>query len=71
MKIYCNEKVPQKILKQDDWVVSDEKENIATGIEAGCNTIYIGNETDSIRPSLFAPSVEYAMQFILANAELD
>ena len=70
MKIYCCENVSQKTLHQDDWVVSDEAEKIETGIAAGCNTIYIGNETDSIHPTLFAPSVAYAMQFIHANEEI-
>ena len=58
------------MLHQNDWVVSDEIEKIETGIEAGCNTIYIGEETDSIRPTLFAPSVELALLFIQANEEV-
>ncbi len=58
------------MLHQHDWVVSDEIEKIETGIEAGCNTIYIGEETDSIRPTLFAPSVELALLFIQANEEV-
>ncbi len=70
MNIYCNEKVPKESLAQDDWIVSDDKEQVAFGIEAGCRTIYVGNETDSICPTLFAPSVAYAMQFIRANEEI-
>jgi hypothetical protein len=69
VKIYCNESVLKAMLHQHDWVVSDEIEKIETGIEAGCNTIYIGEETDSIRPTLFAPSVELALLFIQANEE--
>lgn len=70
MRIYCNEKVSKESLLQKDWIVSDEIEQVAMGVEAGCNTIYIGNETDSIHPTLFAPSVAYAMQFIHANKEI-
>ena len=70
MKIYCNESVLKAMLHQHDWVVSAEIEKIETGIEAGCNTIYIGEETDSIRPTLFAPSVELALLFIQANEEV-
>lgn len=70
MKIYCCENVSQKTLHQDDWVVSDEAEKIETGIAAGCNTIYIGDETDSIRPTLFVTSVELALLFIQANEEV-
>ncbi len=70
MNIYCNEEVTLQLLRQDDWVVSDELAQIAVGIEVGCNTIYVGNATDSIRPTLFAPSVEHALQFIQANAEI-
>ena len=58
------------MLHQHDWVVSDETEKIEMGIEAGCNTIYIGEETDFIRPTLFAPSVELALLFIQANEEV-
>ncbi|MBC8202999.1 MAG: hypothetical protein H8E91_04140 [Planctomycetes bacterium] len=68
--IYCNETVLKTDLCQDDWVVSNETEKIETGIEAGCNTIYIGDETDSIRPTLFAPTVELALLFIQANEEV-
>jgi hypothetical protein len=70
MRIYCNEKVSKESLLQNDWIVSDEIEQVAMGVEAGCNTIYIGNETDSIYPTLFAPSVAYAMKFIHANEEI-
>lgn len=71
MKIYCNEKVAQQLLNQDDWIVSNDEENIAAGNKVGCHTIYIGNKTDTIHPTLFAPSIEYAMQFIQANSEIN
>ncbi len=70
MKIYCNETFSKTTLNQDDWVVSDETEKIETGIDAGCDTIYIGDETDSISPTLFAPTVELALLFIQANKEV-
>jgi len=70
MRIYCNEKVSKESLLQKDWIVSDEIEQVAMGVEAGCNTIYIGDETDSIRPTLFVTSVELALLFIQANEEV-
>ena len=70
MKIYCNETVSKAAINQDDWIVSDEIETIETGIKAGCNTIYIGDEIQSIRPTLFAPSMELALLFIQANEEV-
>jgi hypothetical protein len=70
MKIYCNETVSKTTLHQGDWVVSEEIDSIEMGIEAGCNTIYIGDEIQSIRPTLFAPSVELALLFIQANEEV-
>ena len=66
MKIFCNESVSQETLTKDDWVVSSVKEEIAVGNEAGCNTIYLGDEADAVRPSLFAPTVEDALRFIKA-----
>jgi|TARA_B100000809_G_C14838917_1_gene423942 hypothetical protein len=71
MKIYCNEKVTPQMLNQDDWIVSNDKDHIATGNKVGCHTIFIGNKTNSISPTLFAPTAEYAMQFIQANSEIN
>ena len=70
MKIYCNEEVTKTLLHHDDWIVSDDIEKITIGIEVGCNTIYIGEETDFFCPTLFAPSVELALLFIQANEEI-
>jgi hypothetical protein len=71
MKIYCNEKVTPQMLNQEDWIVSNDKDHIATGNKVGCHTIFIGNKTNSISPTLFAPTAEYAMQFIQANSEIN
>lgn len=70
MSIYCNENVSGKNLKKDDWVVSNEYEQIAIGIASGCNTALIGKETDIVSPSFFAPTVEDAMRFIHAFSEV-
>jgi hypothetical protein len=71
MIIYCNENVSVKTLEKDDWVVNSESQQVAIGIAAGCHTILVGNETDIIAPSLFAPTVEDAMRFILAFSAID
>ena len=71
MKIYCNEKVTPQMLNQEDWIVSNDKDHIATGNKVGCHTIFVGNKTNSISPTLFAPTAEYAMQFIQANSEIN
>jgi hypothetical protein len=70
MNVYCNQQVSEEILQEGDWVVHSDKEIVAVGIGAGCNTIYIGDEIDSIRPSLFAPSVEDALRFISAHEKV-
>jgi hypothetical protein len=59
------------MLNQEDWIVSNDKDHIATGNKVGCHTIFIGNKTNSISPTLFAPTAEYAMQFIQANSEIN
>ena len=58
------------MLKKEDWVVSNNMEDIALGIEAGCQTIYIGEQTDTFCPMVFAPTVEDAMCFISAYKEV-
>ena len=70
MSIYCNENVSGTNLKKDDWVVSNEYEQIAIGIASGCNTALIGKETDIVLPSFCAPTVEDAMRFIHAFSEV-
>jgi len=55
------------VLAQDSWIVSTKLEEIRLGIEAGCQTIYTHPSTEEVRPSLFAPSVEDAVQFIVAH----
>jgi hypothetical protein len=71
MIIYWNENVSVKTLAKDDWVVNSEPEQVAIGIAAGCNTLLVGNATDIIAPSLFAPTIEDAMRFILAFTAVD
>jgi len=64
--IYCNEIVSQETLVKEDWIVSSVKEEVEKGIEEGCHTIFLGEKTDALCPSLFAPTVEDAMRFIKA-----
>ena len=70
MTIYCNVTVSQETLATGDWVVSSNNEEIKRGTEAGCNTIYLGEKTCAVSPSLFAPTVEDAMLFIKAYEEV-
>jgi hypothetical protein len=70
MKIFVNEKATKEMLSRDDWFVSDEVEAIAMAIRVGCRTIYIGDATNSIAPSLCAPTIDDAMRFIEANEEV-
>ncbi len=66
MTIFCDEKVAQETLAKGDWIVRSAMDEIKKGIEAGCHTIFLGDKTDSICPSLFAPTIEDAMRFINA-----
>jgi hypothetical protein len=70
LTIYCNQDVSSEILEKSDWVVHKDKEMVRVGIDAGCNTIYLGKKTNSIRPSLFAPTVEDALSFISAYEKI-
>jgi hypothetical protein len=70
LTIYCNQDVSSEILEKGDWVVHSDEEMVKVGITAGCNTIYLGKKTKSVRPSLFAPTVEDALSFISAYEKI-
>jgi len=55
------------------WMVGDTVLDIKAGIAAGCKTIWLTNQnqvTDEVQPSLFAPSLVEAVDFILANSKV-
>lgn len=70
MTVYCDGNVLQEKLCQTDWVVSEDATVISLAIQSGCNTIFLGEKTMSIHPTLFAPSKEEALRFIKAHNQV-
>jgi len=70
MTVYCNEISSEIILLQEDWVVSATLSTVVFGISSGCNTIYVGQETSEITPTLFAPTEDDALRFIRAHEQV-
>lgn len=58
------------VLLQEDWVVSSTFRYVKVGISSGCNTIYVGEETNDITPTLFAPTENDALRFIAAYEQI-
>ena len=55
------------------WMVGDTVLDIKAGIAAGCQTIWLTNQnqvTDEVQPTVFAPSLVEAADFILANSKV-
>ena len=55
------------------WMVGDTVLDIKAGIAAGCRTIWLTNQnqvTDEVQPTVFAPSLVEAAEFIIANSKV-
>ena len=55
------------------WMVGDTVLDIKAGIAAGCQTIWLTNQnqvTDEVEPTVYAPSLVEATDFILANSKI-
>jgi D-glycero-D-manno-heptose 1,7-bisphosphate phosphatase len=56
------------------WMIGDTVLDIKAGISAGCRTIWLTNQNhvnDEANPTLFAPGLVEAADFILANSKIN
>jgi hypothetical protein len=70
MTVFCNKIPAEGVLLQEDWVVSSTLRAVVIGIEAGCNTVYVGEEMSDVTPTLFAPTEDDALRFIKAYEQV-
>lgn len=55
------------------WMIGDTVLDIKAGIAAGCQTIWLTGQnqvTDEVKPTVFAPSLVEAAEFVLAHSKV-